>query len=159
MAFISVSGTGFAGPILALAVLIAPSVASTQATNSATVAVDVSGLRNARGQLLVCVTANAAAFPDCSRDPHAVKAQVAVGTLHAGTPMRMAVPATGTYAVAIVHDENGNGRMDTTLGLPREGFGFSRNPAIRFGPPRFSSAAFPVTADGATQGVRMRYML
>lgn len=65
----------------------------------------------------------------------------------------------GEYAVSIIHDENGNHRLDKRLMLPREGFGFSRDAPVRFGPPSFSAAAFAVGANGAAQHVRMRYML
>ena len=41
----------------------------------------------------------------------------------------------GTYAIALLHDENGNGRADRVLMVPREGFGFSRNAPVRMGPP------------------------
>ena len=46
-------------------------------------------------------------------------------------------------AVAIQHDQNGNGKLDTNwLGVPREPFGFSNDAAPRaFGPPRFEDAA------------------
>lgn len=68
------------------------------------------------------------------------------------------VPRAGTYAIAVVHDENGNNKMDRALFLPKEGFGFSRNPTITTGPPRFSSASFAI--DGPqTQSIKMRYML
>ena len=43
-------------------------------------------------------------------------------------------------------------------GFPREGFGFSRNPAVRFGPPRFSAAQFTLASDAETQQIRMRYI-
>jgi len=45
------------------------------------------------------------------------------------------------------------------LGIPREGFGFSRNPAIRFGPPRYKDARFTLGADAQMQQVRIRYLL
>lgn len=67
-------------------------------------------------------------------------------------------PADGTYAIAIVHDENGNNRLDKMLLLPREGFGFSRNPAITTGPPSFKAASFTVSGD-VQQAIRMKYML
>ena len=62
----------------------------------------------------------------------------------AAAPRRRASPALprGDYALAVIHDENGNARLDTIAGIPREGFGFSRNPPIRFGPPRFAAARF-----------------
>jgi uncharacterized protein (DUF2141 family) len=45
------------------------------------------------------------------------------------------------------------------MGIPREGFGFSRNPAIGFGPPRFSAARFTLGSDAQKQQVRIRYLL
>ena len=44
------------------------------------------------------------------------------------------------------------------LFLPKEGFGFSRNPAIGMGAPSFKSASFVVTGD-TRQSIRMKYML
>ncbi len=40
----------------------------------------------------------------------------------------------GTYAIAIFHDENQNGKIDKNfLGIPKEGYGFSKNirPSLR----------------------------
>ena len=54
--------------------------------------------------------------------------------------VRIAGLGRGDYAVSVIHDENNNAKLDTFAGIPREGFGFSRNPAIRFGPPKFSAA-------------------
>ena len=53
---------------------------------------------------------------------------------------------------------DGSVKLDTTLAIPKEGFGFSRNPKIAFGPPKFASAAFALTSS-ATQTVKMKYML
>lgn len=70
----------------------------------------------------------------------------------------IAAPANGTYAIALVHDENGNNKMDMALFLPKEGFGFSRNPAIGMGAPKFASASFAVSGETA-QSIKMKYML
>ena len=49
----------------------------------------------------------------------------------------------GTYAISIVHDENKNLDMDTNfIGMPKEGFGFSTNPKIRFSAPSFNDTKF-----------------
>lgn len=49
----------------------------------------------------------------------------------------------GTYAMAVVHDENMNGKLDTNwLGLPTEGYGFSNNAKGVLGAPSFSAAKF-----------------
>ena len=48
------------------------------------------------------------------------------------------------FAVSVLHDQDGDRRMRTgAFGIPREGFGVSRNPRIRFGPPRFGECAIP----------------
>jgi len=50
----------------------------------------------------------------------------------------------GTYALAVVHDENMNGKLDTgMLGVPLEGYGFSNDAKAWFGAPSFSAASFP----------------
>lgn len=49
----------------------------------------------------------------------------------------------GVYAIAILHDENNNGKMDRNfLGIPKEGFGFSNNPKVLFGAPKFDEIKF-----------------
>jgi uncharacterized protein (DUF2141 family) len=116
----------------------------------------VSGLRNAKGSVLICLTANAKAFPDCSKDAAAHKLRVAAS---AAGHVRFDGLAPGTYAVSLIHDENGNGKLDTMMMMPREGFGFSRNPAISFGPPKFGSASFVIGAGTTSQSVKMKYML
>lgn len=53
----------------------------------------------------------------------------------------------GTYAMAVVHDENMNGKLDTNwLGFPTEGYGFSNNAKAVLSAPTFSDASF--TYDG-----------
>jgi len=53
----------------------------------------------------------------------------------------------GTYAMAVVHDENMNGKLDTNwIGFPTEGYGFSNNAKGSIGAPSFSDASF--TYDG-----------
>ena len=114
-----------------------------------------SGMRSARGQVLACLTTRAKGFPDCRRDPAARK--LAVSASGAVTVSFAALPP-GRYAVALLHDENGNGKADMALMIPREGFGFSRNAAVRMGPPRFATAAFDVGGDTVIMPVRMRYI-
>ena len=126
------------------------------APGDAGISLHVTGLRSARGQVLVCLTRNKAAFPDCSRDAHAVR-RVVPAAQAAEIDLGTVLP--GTWAIALLHDENGNGRADMMLMLPREGFGFSRDPALRLGPPAFARAAFAVGAAPVRQTIRMRYML
>lgn len=51
------------------------------------------------------------------------------------------VPA-GDYAVMVLHDKNGNQRMDfDTNGMPKEAYGMSNNP-MSYGPPTWADAKF-----------------
>jgi len=53
----------------------------------------------------------------------------------------------GAYALAVIHDENMNGKLDTKwLRIPTEGYGFSNDAKAMLGPPSFSAASF--TYDG-----------
>ena len=62
--------------------------------------------------------------------------------------------------MALLHDENGNGKADRALGMmPKEGFGFSRDAKVRMGPPSFDSAAFDYSGDARVLRIKMRYML
>jgi uncharacterized protein (DUF2141 family) len=49
----------------------------------------------------------------------------------------------GTYALAVIHDENMNGKLDTNwLGTPTEGYGFSNDAKGSLGAPAFAAASF-----------------
>ena len=54
----------------------------------------------------------------------------------------------GDYAIAIFHDENGNGKMDKKLfGIPKEPYGFSNNFRPKMSAPKFSDCQFSVDHD------------
>ena len=60
----------------------------------------------------------------------------------------------GTYAIAVVHDENMNGKLDTNrLGIPKEGYGFSNDARGLLGAPSFSAAGFQY--DGQNLGLEI----
>lgn len=120
------------------------------------ITLDISNIRSAKGNVLVCLSANPKYFPDCRKDKKARKFKVAADK--AGT-FQINDVTPGTYAIALVHDENANDKMDLALFLPKEGFGFSRNPKIGMGPPKFKSAQFTVGADDVSYAVKMKYIL
>lgn len=61
----------------------------------------------------------------------------------------------GRYSVAVFHDENNNGTVDRNfLGLPAEGFGFSRRTPLRV--PSFGETSFDL-ASARTMPVELRY--
>ena len=117
--------------------------------------VSIVSLRNGRGDLHLCLTREPAHFPDCKADPKAVSRTVPATV----SVVRFKSLAPGGYALSVLHDENGNHRLDTTLGIPREGFGFSRNPVVRFGAPKFRQVRIDLAPGFTSQRVRMQYLL
>ena len=93
-------------------------------------------------------------FPACVDDAQALTRSVPAG-VHT---IRFDALPQGAYAIAVIHDANGNAKLDTFAGIPREGFGFSRNPPVGFGAPRFAAARFVLAGDAEKQQVRMRYI-
>lgn len=133
-----------------------PAASPASAVVASSVGLSISGLRSDKGDVLVCLSANPKYFPDCSKDKLARKIKVDAEDA-ASVNITNVVP--GTYAVALIHDENANGKMDMRLFLPREGFGFSRNPKIGMGPPKFKSAQFVVDGGVSNHAVEMKYIL
>lgn len=122
----------------------------------ASLEVAISGLRSRDGYILACLTADPKRFPGCGKDPRAQKLRVPVAD---ASHIHFTGIQPGTYALAIVHDENGNGKIDMALFLPKEGVGVSRNPKPRMGPPTFKSAAFKVDGADVTLAITMQYIL
>ena len=119
---------------------------------AADVRILVEGVRSAQGRVLVAVC-SPKGFLGRACD-HVASAPALAGVTEVvvhGVP-------PGVYAVQAVHDENSNRDLDRNrLGLPLEGFGFSRDAPLRIGPPRFADAAVEVGADGGTLSFAMRY--
>ncbi|QXQ08566.1 DUF2141 domain-containing protein [Sphingosinicellaceae bacterium] len=116
--------------------------------------ISLSGLRSAHGDIRLCVWHGPAKFPNdtCAGQQIVVPAATPV--------VLVAVPlAPGDYAVSLLHDENGNGKLDKNfLGIPKEGVGFSQNPKISFGPPTYAASKFDMVGP-QTEAIRMKYFL
>jgi uncharacterized protein (DUF2141 family) len=113
------------------------------------------GLRSTKGRMLVCVTRLPEYFPDCSKDPDRRHYTVPASP----DRVMLATLPPGDYAIAVIHDENSNGKLDTFAGIPREGVGFSRNPVLRFGAPSFQSVRFTIASAPVEQDIRLKYFL
>lgn len=113
------------------------------------------GMRNSDGQVLCALFNGATGFPDGEKAVKGDRSRVAEG--QAACRFKSLEP--GTYAVAVFHDEDGDGQMDSLLGIPTEGFGFSNNakPGM-FGPPSFDEAAFKMGSGQRAVSIRMLYL-
>lgn len=113
--------------------------------------ITIDNLRSDKGQVCLCVfsleSSDVKLFPDCKngRPARSGKAIISGGK----AVITYYGLKEGTYAVAIIHDENGNGELDTNfLGIPVEGLGISNNPKL-YGKPRFDDGRFDLTGNRA----------
>jgi uncharacterized protein (DUF2141 family) len=144
---------------MVLALLSAAQGLSAEQSNSslvsASVDVTVHGIRSSKGVIRMVICPPNAKFPAC--DANAVRSTALTidrGAAHA----QFNGLSAGTYAIGVFHDANGNGKLDTFLGIPKEGYGFSRNPPFRPRAPRFDEAV--ISIDGRTQSsISLRYIL
>ncbi len=126
-------------------------------STGAPVRVRAEGLRNAEGAVRLTLFRGRDGYPEAWRKAaYAVSVTARQGEVEAVFES----VAPGRYALAVLHDENGNERLDrAAFGIPREGIGASNRAAERLGAPRFEEALFLVPSSGATLAVKIRYWL
>lgn len=67
------------------------------------------------------------------------------------------IPA-GIYAIAAHHDANENNKVDKNfLGIPKEGYGFSKNVFHTFSAPSFEETSFEVVGDTTIAPLKLKY--
>ena len=106
--------------------------------------VQVDGLPAAQGQLLYSLYRSGDGFPD---DPSKAFKKGAIPVSDRSVRYSIDQLPYGDYALSIIHDRNGNGKLDmNSMGIPTEAIGFSNNVMGAFGPPKFSRARFTVNS-------------
>ena len=139
-----------------VALLVANSIGGVAtAGGSGKLIIEVSGFHSDQGQLLLRIYDHEAGFPtDGTKALHELRQRIEHGratVAFEGLPF-------GSYAIGCVHDENGNGKLDTNLlGIPREGVCASRDARGRMGPPKWKDARFDFTADGGPIHIHVAY--
>ncbi len=124
--------------------------------SAADLTVEVQGLRSNGGAVHFGLYDKPGAFPD--DDGRIAGTQTGI---KAGIKGWRAVAVfkglkPGRYALAVYHDENGNGEFDQFIfGLPIEDYGFSNGATVFFGPPSFEAAAVTVPAEGLRIAIRV----
>ena len=123
---------------LSTAVLLCGALFASGAALAATIEVHVSNVSNAKGQIRVAVCDQERFLKQCL---HTASAPAQAGE----TVLKVGQVPAGTWAVLAYHDENDNAELDRNMiGIPKEDYGFSRDAASRFGPPKFQDAAITV---------------
>jgi len=121
-----------------------------------TLNVTVEGLRSDKGAVLLRLYDGAKGFP--MKEARAslgrtVSIEGGVASVEIG-----GLPP-GEYALAVVHDEDGDGKLLANwIGMPKEGVGTSNNPKPRFGPPKWKHAKFSVADQSLRVRIWIRYL-
>jgi uncharacterized protein (DUF2141 family) len=145
----------------AQAVLITTSLAgaammsSNANASSGRLTVEIDGLKNRNGQICLSLFSQSEGFPGKSDRAVAVQC-IQASEASLGVTFENLIP--GNYAVALFHDANSDGKLNTGLfGIPKEGFGFSRNPRIRTRAPRFDEAALALSTQTNKIQIQVKY--
>ena len=147
--------TRLAGPAVAWCLLALPLAGQAPAPGSVTVT--ITGIRAEQaGTLLVALYDHASAWLDLD-SARAVR-RISV-TADSAIAVFDSLPADTGYAIAVIHDRNGNGRLDMRwfpFPRPKEGSGVS-NDHVRMGKPSYADARFAVSAAARSIRIRLRY--
>ena len=113
------------------------------------VKIDVSGFRTNTGRLYVSIYKDQESFLKIGKETGTNTVKVNKKDTIVETCFSGLKP--GWYAVALYHDEDDNGKMNSGLfGIPLEPFGLSNNFRPRFSYPKFSQCRFYVPEHGET---------
>lgn len=118
--------------------------------------VKLTGMRNTKGSVLYLVFKSADGFPGDAKKS-VKQGKIKASEAKNGILITDLVP--GTYAITITHDENNNGKLDTNfVGIPKEGFAFSKNPKVTVGAPSFSQCKFD-SSESREISIKMNHLL
>lgn len=142
---------------LALGMALTASGALAVPAQAGDVVIAVTDLRNTKGVVRACMTTREDIFPKCIKDPDSHRIVVPASEQ---LEIRFTGVKPGNYAVALLHDENNNGKADRALGMmPKEGYGFSRDAPVKMAPPKFRDAVFEQGETTQRMTIKMRYFL
>jgi uncharacterized protein (DUF2141 family) len=118
--------------------------------------VEVGGFNNQAGQVCASLFTNSQGFPNNRKN--VVQRQC---TKITSIPIALTFTnlKAGSYAVAVIHDLNGDSTLNRNdLGMPIEGYGFSRNPETQTGPPKYNDSAILVAGSNTNVQIQLKYL-
>jgi len=126
-----------------------------QSTETGTLEIRFTGIRTEEGSMAVGINTSAKGWPK--------KAQIQLQLPKKNMKDSVFVARIpdlpfGTLAISVLDDVNDNVKMDQTLGIPKEGFGFSNNASIRFlSPPKYESCTFEFSESMQQISIKLEY--
>lgn len=121
--------------------------------DAADLTVQIDNVPDGGGSIMIQVLDSEAAFQD---EAPAIANLILPATAPSISFVTSALPA-GDYAIRVMHDRNGNARLDSNVvGMPTEPWGFSNNASGNFGPPGWQDARFELD-EVHTQTIRLNH--
>lgn len=122
---------------------------------SASLRVKVENITAGKGRIHIGLYKDPATFP---KKKLAFGGKEAPVTAAGSMEIELTGLAPGRYAIAVFHDLNGNGKMDTNpVGVPTEPYAFSNGAVAKWKSPGFEEAAFDLPEGGKTISVTLAY--
>jgi uncharacterized protein (DUF2141 family) len=135
--------------------LISGSCLYSQSSGTGTLEIEFTGIRSLEGQIAVGVNTSPEGWP---REPEEellwTKENMKGGTL----VVTIENLEYGTYAFSVLDDLDFDQEMKFFMGIPREGFGFSRNPPHKLSEPDFEECSIEVNQPHQKITIEMRYI-
>jgi len=108
--------------------------------NHHSVIVEITHLRSTEGNILISIYDEASTFP---KDKNMLEQKILSDIPAEKMIIRFDSLSLGTYAIAVLHDENGDEKLNfNLLGFPKEGYCFSNNVRPKFRRPTWDEAKF-----------------
>jgi uncharacterized protein (DUF2141 family) len=133
-----------------------PALASAQSSSCPGIHINILNIKNSTGTIACALFESPVGFPieylRHATNIMAIKIRDEQARCHF-----LDIPP-GTYALAVIHDENMNGKLDTNwLGIPKEGYGFSNDAKALLSAPSFSAASFSYEGGDLALTITLHY--
>ena len=118
--------------------------------------INILGIRNSTGTVDCALFESSAGFPH--EFLHSATNVMVIKIRDAEARCNFEDIPPGTYAIAVIHDENMNGKLDTRWpGTPTEGYGFSNDAKGFLSAPSFSAASFQYDGQNLDLTISLHY--
>jgi len=119
------------------------------------VIVDLTDIRSKDGNIMISIYNKPETFPGAD---NMLEQKIISHIPGKSMKIRFEDLSAGSYAIAVLHDENGDREMDFNLiGMPSEGYCFSNNVRPKFRKPRWEEAKFEVKNHNTRIQIAMKY--
>lgn len=126
-----------------------------QSTGTGTLEITFTDIRTEIGSMAIGINTSSEGWPKAAQ----IQLQIPKENMKEGVfVVRVPDLHFGILAISVLDDENDNVKLDMTLGIPREGYGFSNDAKIRFlSPPKYEDCSFPFTDSLQQISISLKY--